>query len=123
MIERRNPVPEGVYWVDVFGDQIPGFTAWLTRNAAAVKVRASETVAAGGPLDGTPASQWVLFEVVRPVRWEGPGLPTVAPPNVKSKSDTAQEEFLITLEANGDSGTMRLAWGETAWIAEFTLAQ
>jgi hypothetical protein len=40
-----------------------------------------------------------------------------------TKSDKAQQEFLITLEANGDSGTMRLAWGEAAWTAAFSLAQ
>ena len=40
-----------------------------------------------------------------------------------TKSVMAQEEFLITLEANGNSGTIALAWGETAWTAEFTLAQ
>lgn len=67
-LERRNPLPVGYYWQDIFEDQSSEFGEWLRRNRGSVVIRETE--------GHDPA--WVKFEVREPVKWEGPGLPTVA---------------------------------------------
>ncbi len=69
---------------------------------------------------------WALVVNSQPDIWgtqHEPAHDVAEIPLQATESDTRQEEFLITLEANGDSGTMRLAWGGTAWTAAFSLAQ
>ncbi len=84
VVERRNPLPVGRYWVDVFEKDAASFAAWLAAHKADVRVRTTQH------FDTTPARDWVLFEVVRPVDWQGPGLPDVATGDVVASSDTVQ---------------------------------
>lgn len=87
-LERRNPLPTGLYWQDVFDKDIAAFQDWLKRNAATVIVR--ETEHFEPPLDGDPSRDFFLIEVKAPTKWEGPGFPTITKnPNLTS-SDTAQ---------------------------------
>lgn len=79
MLERRNPLPVGRYWLDVFEPNIPAWSAWSTGK---VKVRASEYFAGSDASvfsDKQPARQWVLFEVAKPVAWDAKtfGYPTI----------------------------------------------
>jgi hypothetical protein len=85
-VERTNPLPVGKYWVDVFEPQESAFLDWLRRNKTNVAVTSTESFDAAGDY---PARVWRLFEVNAPVPWEGPGLPTIAGPNVKSSADTS----------------------------------
>lgn len=85
-IERTNPLPVGKYWVDVFAPQEVAFQGWLQKNKANVIVTSTESFDAVGDY---PSRNWRLFEVNAPVMWEGPGFPTIAGPNVKSSTDTA----------------------------------
>jgi hypothetical protein len=87
-VERANPLPPGKYWVDVFTPQEAAFQDWLHRNKANVIVTTTESF--DPTMDGSPGRVWRLFEVGTPVTWEGPGLPTIADPGVKSSEDTAQ---------------------------------
>ena len=91
MIERKNPIPPGRYWLNFKnpsmdgGRQADAFTAWA--RGPAVQILSTE--------DGDPELMtFVIFRVLTPVpRWPdsaGLGLPTVAPPNVKSSGDTVQ---------------------------------
>jgi hypothetical protein len=101
-IERRNPLPPGVYWVDVIGEvptfggpdnsKLEAFAGWLRRNASNIQVL--RTVSKPAEIDAlrgvmNPAQDWYLFKVAAPVQWEGPGLPTIADENTE-KDDTAQ---------------------------------
>jgi hypothetical protein len=86
-VERRNPLPVGRYWVDVFNSKEAAFREWLQAHKADVRVLTTETFEPVGDYEGRV---WRLFEVLSPVTWEGPGLPTVADPGVKSSADTAQ---------------------------------
>jgi hypothetical protein len=89
-VERRNPLPPGRYWVDVFQSKSAAFNAWLARNKTAVKVESTESFP--GDLDNAYESRdWVLFRVLSPAPWEGPGLPTVADASVKTSDDTVQK--------------------------------
>ncbi len=111
-LERRNPLPKGVYWQDFFnppvgGASIAGFQKWLRDNVNTVKLRASEFHGAGvdpmqafvqgawtlnpalaalanaAPGTGTERL-WGLFEVLSPTPWPATsfGFPTVAPSGV-----------------------------------------
>lgn len=127
MLERSNPVPPGVYWVDVPEPRMATFNGWLARNVATVKVvkvgspNTGEYVDIFGvqlPTGNDPTRvYWVLFEVLAPTFWEGPGFPTVA---VKGKAtnlgDTAQKPSpldtptnTLTIIAAGVAGGLLLA--------------
>lgn len=85
-IERRNPLPVGKYWVDVFRKDLSAFEAWGRKNSVKLKVRTIEHF----PNDDDALTRdWILFDVLAPVPWEGPGLPTIADASVTSSSDTA----------------------------------
>ena len=88
--ERRNPLPVGKYWVDVFEPDWAMFTDWLDRNRGIVRVLVNETHS-----DETPKRVWYLFEVnggpggeFLPV-WDGPGFPTIAGTGISSSQDTS----------------------------------
>lgn len=82
-VERRNPLPNGTYWVDVFASKATAFRAWLARNRSSVRVVRTASFPAQHPYE---ARDWYLFEVRAPVRWEGPGLPTIATPATTPES-------------------------------------
>lgn len=83
-IERRNPLPTGRYWVDVFDPHRRAFKEWLEDNHVTVEqTKEYET--------NTPLGTWYLFSVSEPVQWEGPGFPTIADASVQSHDDTAQK--------------------------------
>jgi hypothetical protein len=82
--ERRNPLPIGQYWVDVFAKDEEAFNAWLFRHKDAVSVLRSESHP-----ETDPPWNWMLFDVTSPVRWDGPGFPTISKGETGS-SDTAQ---------------------------------
>lgn len=87
-VERQNPLPKGVYWVDVFADKQPAFRAWLKRHRGKVKVVKAVSYK---PTGSYPARDWLLFEVTRPVPWEGPGFPTVSERGVDLEADETAE--------------------------------
>lgn len=104
-IERRNPLPVGTYWIDVFEKDFVSFDAWLKAMTVPkfVKVLAVEDVAKDDSLLlsaatlgvlGSPRviQRWYLFRVDVPnvVFWQGPGIPTIATPDVHTASDTVQ---------------------------------
>ena len=86
-IERRNPLPVGRYWVDVFDSKEAAFQNWLKAHKAEVQVISAETFE---PIDNYEGRVWRLFKVTTPVQWEGPGLPTIAGSDVNSSADTGQ---------------------------------
>lgn len=99
-VERRNPLPPGIYWVDVIGtvsafgvpdnSELDKFRDWSRRNAS--KLHIIRTVSTAAEFDFgfvEPAHDWYLFQVKAPVTWEGPGLPTVATESTE-KDDTVQ---------------------------------
>lgn len=86
-LERRNPLPKGLYWQDIFSKDQEAFDRWLTnaRLFKAVEVVRSETIAS------EPRRTWVLFRVLDPIRWDGPGFPTIAESEDLTAADTGQK--------------------------------
>ena len=84
VLERRNPLPAGRYWKDIFEADAEAFGEWLKDNHETVKVRTTEHI------DGDPPRDWLLFEVTAPTMWDGPGYPDIATANVHTSADTVQ---------------------------------
>lgn len=108
VIERRNPLPVGVYWKDIFEADGPAFSAWIKKSAGSVLIRTTEHIA------GDPPRDWVLFEVKTPAHWDGPGFPDIAGPDVKTAADTVQapppeKDVLDQLDAKDPLGLKTVA--------------
>lgn len=81
---RENPLPPGVYWQDIFNKDTAAFDAWLDTNKQTIKVVSVEPSADG-------EYTWILFRVLEPTQWQGPGLPTIAERGEETKKeDTVQ---------------------------------
>jgi hypothetical protein len=88
-IERRNPLPKGIYWQDVFEPKWPALDAWLTANRSTVRVRTTQRFEANA---GGPARQFLVFEVSAPTKWPATelGFPTIASSADITSADTVQ---------------------------------
>lgn len=86
-VQKKNPLPNGFYWVDLFSptssspttkDGPPIFFAWVNANRGRVFVRRTEEFPE--PDLGGPKRTWVLFEVQQPPGAFpfGLGYPTIA---------------------------------------------
>lgn len=91
-LERRNPLPIGTYWVDVFADDIDAFRAWIVKNKDLVRVIRTESHAESEwhSFGSYPARDWYLFDVIEPVKWEGPGYPDIAKSRKLTSDDTVK---------------------------------
>lgn len=79
-IERRNPLPPARYWVNVPPESTADFDQWLATNAPSLHVDSTSALNGGW--------NFVLFTVLAPVAWQGPGLPDIADASVQSYADT-----------------------------------
>ena len=68
-LERQNPLPVGIYSVDLRNDQVPEFRRWQ-QGRSAVKVLKT---------NDNGSFSWVLFSVSSPTLWAtGLGFPSIA---------------------------------------------
>jgi hypothetical protein len=89
-LERRSPLPAGLYWIDVLGDSNrAAFNDWRAAASAIVKVRANESFPSPAP-----GRDWFKFEVLAPVIWDAKrfGFPNIIRPGepINSSADTVQ---------------------------------
>lgn len=97
-LERKDPVPKGRYWIDIFDKKQTVWNDWVKRSGEKIKVITTEFFPAEGfdPFKNTfssPARTWNLFDVLQPVPWGiavDVGWPTVASQDVQHSDDTAQ---------------------------------
>lgn len=119
-VARTNPLPNGLYWIDLFSptssapntkDGAAIFAAWSRANAGRVLVRRTETFPE--PDFGGPVRTWILFEVTQPPGAFpfGLGFPTITTdPNESSTSATLPETpDLLQILQSGASGLEGLA--------------
>ncbi len=131
-LERRNPIPPGIYQLDVVRKNLAAFLEWRKDNRDAVKVRKTEDnlgnvadVATGAPSGFIPV--WFLFEVsnLRPVFWEATkfGFPSTAPQGLSTNRVPGFEPEKDALDQIADAlprpeTTIRLVvWGGAALLA------
>lgn len=105
-LQRKNPLPPGRYWQDIFARQANDWNAWLApvlRSGDVTIERVEHFNAdplhdgswlpggASGDLNVIGDRTWVLFNVVNPVDWPATklGFPTIAEKEVQSSADTA----------------------------------
>jgi hypothetical protein len=107
-LERKNPLPPGVYWIDVIGKhQSDAWWEWIGQNKS-VKVLKR--------VDRGYHDVWHLFEVTDPVpRWPTEallGLPTIATSGDKTtEKSTVQRPAVQTTSELVDSWTAGLGKG------------
>lgn len=93
-IERRNPLPIGRYWIDIFDSGNAAWQGWLASNASTVRVESTQDFDASGTsvLNTTaPARRFIIFVTTAPTPWPpnmGIGLPTIADSDVNQSDDT-----------------------------------
>jgi hypothetical protein len=94
-VERRNPLPVGRYWIDLFGDKRQVFTDWQRQNRDTVKVRETEDHP-----DESPPHTFFIFEVLGPDasgQLGAPhfpdelGFPNIATADIQSEQDTVSK--------------------------------
>ncbi len=89
-MERTNPLPVGVYWQDLIGDDAQAeFAALTLEQQGNIKVLVSEFFEADGEFE---SRNWVKFQVIAPFPWPQKklGFPEVIEQgdNINSSSDT-----------------------------------
>lgn len=117
-LERRNPLPQGVYWQDVFEAKWPALDKWLSANRATVRVRTVQRFEANA---GGPARQFLVFEVSAPTPWPATelGFPTIAESGSITSEDTVQRpppepDFIDTIKNPLGSVSSGLFWAGAA---------
>lgn len=97
-LERRNPLPPGSYWIDVFGLNIPKFDNWLKAfSGLGIHTDANQQFEA----TTIPARRtWYKFTYTplfegAPVTWDTTfGFPTIADASIRSSEDTVSRPDL-----------------------------
>ncbi len=80
-MERRNPLPQGIYWIDVFTPHVRDFQGWMKEHRDTVHAKESSTYS-------DPEGVFVKFEVTSPTPWNGPGYPTISS-QAQTQADTS----------------------------------
>jgi len=89
-LERQNPLPVGRYWIDVQNAKAEEFNGFLASHKTTIHTEVTEGDGAEG------GTTFYIFSVSKPVTWLpiNFGFPTIAGPEIKSKSDTVQRPDL-----------------------------
>ncbi len=114
-LERQNPLPPGRYWQDIFPKQFDAFDGWLAKNRDHLDLLADEWFVEGADKPGTrgevkgnpllvPERRWILFRVIEPVKWEGPGLATIATDDIRASTNTEPVIDPANFPDFGDTG-------------------
>lgn len=93
-LERRNPIPPGTYWQDVFAKDQPRWNQWYAKHIGAIHVDSTE--AKDGPRN------WYKFTLTKSVpRDTFPGFPTI----ITQKSGEAGKRESAKITASDDTVT------------------
>lgn len=122
-VERRNPLPKGTYWQNVFDKDAAAFQDWLGRNSTTVKVRSTEThpPVTNWFSPNDPGWTFYKFEVLSPTSWEGPGLPTIVSQDetVTGAADTSTASDVIAdMQSKSLSGKLEQAAMDPGTLAK-----
>ena len=120
-IERKNPIPKGVYWIDTF-NALKGtlrFNRWAKEHAKTITVLRREKRASDS-WDPDRYHEWILFEVVEPTkRWKNVDWRLVLPTVAKKKGidtrrrDTVQRPKEQTVPEYWKNQAREMALGST----------
>lgn len=117
-LERSNPLPAGRYWLNVGPSDTAAFDAWLGDYEALGSIRVENT----SQLDG--GWNFVLFSVIQPVPWNGPGFPDIADDSVKTYADTITSPPIAGPQSvleSVENMARNVAWGAFGLLALYVL--
>jgi len=91
-LERGNPLPDGQYWFDAFGMNIPKADNWLKAfSGLGVHTDATQHFPSDSLSNVRTWYKFTFKNIGSPVVWDTSlGYPTVADASIQSSSDTAQ---------------------------------
>ena len=132
-LERRDPLPAGRYWLDVFPANRDAWDRWSNAmdSVGSVTIEHTEHFDADG---GSPAHDFVIWSLTAPnVAYRAAGLPapTIADVGVQTSSDTATrppptpgvlEQVEQTAASLGQSARVGLAVGGAVVVVGVALA-
>ena len=89
---RTQPLPAGRYWIDVRGEQLDAWMAWIKANPGTVTVEHAEPVEVTPFIGPAVGITFFIFSTARPLQFDQRlfGFPSSAPADIKSANDTAQ---------------------------------
>lgn len=114
-LERRNPLPAGVYWIDVANVKAAGLHAWRQANKATVRVAKTR-------VDSDLGFTWLLFEVSAPTPWSDArvyGYPNIAEQGIKTEFQPAFTPSKNVLDQLADATPSAGVMGKLFWLAAF----
>ena len=132
-LERRDPLPAGRYWLDVFPSNQDAWDRWSNAmdSVGSVTIEHTEHFDAAG---GAPAHTFVIWSMTSPnVAYRAAGLPapTIADVGVQTSSDTATrppptpgvlEQIEQTAASLGSSARVGIAVGGAVVVMGLALA-
>ena len=92
-LERTRPLPAGRYWADIFPQNRPAWSAWISLNQNSGKAKLVTTEHTD-PVAGAPEHDFVIFETTDQLVWPDDVMgfaPNIAGPNVTSSDDTVDK--------------------------------
>ncbi len=136
-LERQDPIPAGVYWIDLTTNgQVRAFREWRDAHPSVVRLKEerteipveyfddagdlkSDSLWGQGAMALPKSRLWVLFRVVVPTRrWgaaAGLGFPTISEGEITSSATVQKPAPKAALDYWGDQ--IADAWRETATAA------
>lgn len=117
-LERRNPLPAGIYWIDVANVKAKDLHRWRTANKATVRVIKTRE-------DQDLGFTWLLFEVSTPTPWADArvfGFPNIAEKGKDTEFVAAFSPSKNVLDQIADAAPRPETFSKLLWVGAFGLA-
>lgn len=118
--EKRNPIPPGVYWLDLLSNaQQSAFAAWVDSSDVVILKSETHELPNDAPFSWSGIQlpkyrKWVLFQVMSPtLRWPNSaslGLPTISDGAITSKGTSQAPEPKPAVDYWADQA--KTAWND-----------
>src|SRR5262245_48211492 len=95
LLEKRNPLPPGRYWIDIVANGRQQWDFWAAYATGHLVIEREEHYV-GDAEAGYESRDWILFRTDEPLTWDLElrkkiGWPTIAGKEVQTSNDTVQK--------------------------------
>lgn len=113
LLEKREPLPPGRYWIDIFEDGTTDWVGWSGGNLATVHIEKTEFYKGTskvfevlgwiypwvpGNTESIPDRAFIIFNVLSPTTWgiaDKVGWPNTAPQSIQTSADTSTAQDVL----------------------------